>query len=60
MKHASVGKHPDLFEDDSLQAVVPYDQKQDLVRLIEVMLIEIATTSLPTMPQEGSDDKHLS
>jgi hypothetical protein len=24
------------------------------------MLIEIATTSLPTMPQEGSDDKHLS
>jgi hypothetical protein len=60
MKRASVERHPDLFEDDSLQAVVPCDQKQNLVRLIEAMLSEIVTTSLPTMPREGSDDKDLS
>ena len=50
MKHAPMKRHPDLFEDDSPRIVVPRDQKQELVRLIWTMLIEIVTTtSVPTM-----------
>jgi hypothetical protein len=60
MKRASVERHPDLFEEDGLRAVVPCDQKKDLVRLVKAMLIEIVTTSLLTMPRECSDDKNLS
>jgi hypothetical protein len=51
-------RHPDLFEDDSPRMVVPRDQKQDLVRLIWTMLIEIVTTtSVPTTEQEAGDDE---
>jgi hypothetical protein len=58
MKRAPVKRHPDLFEDESPRIVVPRNQKQDLVRLIRTMLIEIATTtSVPTTDQEASDDE---
>jgi len=58
MKRAPVKRHPDLFEDDSPRIVMPHDQKQDLVRLIRTMLIEIATTtSVPMTEQEGGDDE---
>jgi hypothetical protein len=58
MKRASVKRNPDLFEDDSPRIVVPRDQKQDLVRLIRTMLIEIVTTtSVPTTEQEAGDDE---
>jgi hypothetical protein len=58
MKRAPVARHPDLFEDDSPWIIMPRDQKQDLVRIIGTMLIEIVTTkSVPMMEQEGDDDK---
>jgi hypothetical protein len=58
MKRAPVERHPDLFEDDSPRIVMPRDQKQDLVRLIRTVLIEIGTaTSVPMTAQEGDDDK---
>jgi hypothetical protein len=58
MKRAPVERHPNLFEDDSPQIIMPRDQKQDLVRLIRTMLIEIVTTmSVPMTAQEGDDDK---
>jgi hypothetical protein len=58
MKHAPMKRHPDLFEDDSPRMVVPRDQKQDLVRLIWTMLIEIVTTTpVPTTEQEAGDDE---
>ena len=41
MKRAPVKRHPDLFEDASPRIGMPRDQKQDLVRLIQTMLIEI-------------------
>jgi hypothetical protein len=41
MKRAPVKRHPDLFEDASPRIVMPHDQKQNLVRLIQTMLIEI-------------------
>ena len=55
MKRAPVKRHPDLFEDDSPRIVMPRDQKQDLVRLIRTMLIEIVTTTLPMMEQEAGN-----
>lgn len=58
MKRAPVERHHDLFEDEGPRIVMPNDQKQDLVRLIGIMLIEIVTTISATMPeQEGADDE---
>jgi hypothetical protein len=58
MKRAPAKRHPDLFEDDSPSIVVPSDQKQGLVRLIRIMLMEIATTtSVSTAKREGGDDE---
>lgn len=58
MKRTLVERHPDLFEDDNPRIVMPRDQKQDLVRLIGTMLIEIVTTiSMPMTEQEGDDDQ---
>ena|ERR1700730_14338662 len=58
MKRALVERHPDLFEGDRPQIAMPRDQKQDLVRFIGTMLIEIVMTmSVPMTVQEGDDDK---
>jgi hypothetical protein len=51
-------RHPDLFEGERRRAVMPRDQERDLVRLIQIMLIEIVTTTLgPTAQQDDPDDK---
>jgi len=58
MRRALVERHPDLFDDDNQWIIMPRDQKQHLVRLIGVLLTEIAMTmSVPMTKQEGSDDK---
>jgi len=55
MKRAPAKRHPDLFEDDSPSIVVP---SEGLVRLIRIMLMEIATTtSVSTAKREGGDDE---
>jgi hypothetical protein len=54
MRRELVERHPDLFEVDSPQIAMPSDQKQELVRFIEAMLIEIVT---PMTAQESDDDK---
>ena len=43
MRRDLVERHPDLFEADSPQIAMPSDQKQELVRFIGAMLIEIVT-----------------
>jgi hypothetical protein len=58
MRRALVLRHPDLFEDGDPLVVVPCDQKQQLVRLIQVMLIEcLTTTSASAAKQEDGDDE---
>lgn len=58
MKRALIRPQPDLFEDVGPAAVVPKDQRQSLVLLIQVMLTEIATpTSAALTKQESSDDE---
>jgi hypothetical protein len=54
MKRQPVKRHPDLFEENDPPIVVPSDQKHQLVRLVQIMLIEIVTTSVA---QEISDDQ---
>jgi hypothetical protein len=53
MKRAPVKRHPDLFEDASPRIVMPRDQKQDLVRLIQTMLIEIGDDDDSTDEDRG-------
>ena len=58
MRHVPMLRHPDLFEGERRRAVMPRDQERDLVRLIQIMLIEIVTTTLgPTAQQDDPDDK---
>ena len=57
MRRALLERHPDLFEADSPQIAMPSDRKQELVRFIGAMLIEIAMTSVPMTAQESDDDK---
>ena len=58
MKCAPAKRHPDLFEEDGPPIVVPSDQQRGLVRLIRIMLMEIATTtSVSTAKREGGDDE---
>ncbi len=58
MKHQPVKRHPDLFERDDPPIVVPRDQKQQLVRLVQTMLIEIVTTSSAARKEVGDDEDH--
>ena len=53
MRRDLVERHPDLFEADSPQIAMPNDQKQELVRFIGAMLIEIVTQMTS---QESVDD----
>ena len=53
MRRELVERHPDLFEVDSPQIAMPSDQKQELVRFIGAMLIEIVTQMTA---QESVDD----
>ena len=58
MKRALIKPQPDLFEDAGPAAVVPSDQKQSLVLLIQAMLSEIITaTSAALTKQESSNDE---
>jgi len=58
MKRALIRPQPDLFEEAGPAAVVPNDQRQSLILLIQAMLSEITTaTSAALTKQESSDDK---
>ncbi len=58
MKRALIKPQPDLFEAAGPAAVVPNDQKQSLVLLIQAMLPEIITaTSAALTKQESSNDE---
>jgi hypothetical protein len=56
MKRAPVKRHPDLFEDASPRIVMPSDQKRDLVRLIQTMLIEIVDDDVGADEGSGGGD----
>ena len=53
MRRALLERHPDLFEADSHQIAMQSDRKQELVRFIGAMLIEIVTQMTA---QESVDD----
>lgn len=58
MKHVPVLRHPDLFEGEGRCVVIQRDQERDLVQLIQIMLIEIVTTtSGSTTNEEDGNDK---
>ena len=58
MKHVLVLRHPDLFEGEGRCVVIQRDQERDLVQLIQIMLIEIVTsTSRSTTNAENGNDK---
>jgi hypothetical protein len=56
MKRKPVRRHPDLFEEGDPLIVVPGDQKEQLVRLVLSMLIEIVAAK-PALREEVGDDK---
>ena len=57
MKRRPVKRHPDLFEKSDPPIVVPSDQTQQLVRLVQTMLIEIVTKSA-AVKEVGDDQDH--
>jgi hypothetical protein len=58
MKHVPVLRHPDLFEGGGRCVVIQRDQERDLVQLIQIMLIEIVTTTSGSAAnEEDGNDK---
>jgi hypothetical protein len=57
MKRALIRPQPDLFEDAGPAAVIPTDQKQNLVLLIQALLSEIATAASAALTKRERDDE---